>query len=274
MEHRKDPLVIGATGGSGTRVFSKIARDAGIHMGWKVDDQEDALAFSSFYTAHLPAYLESGGDPRLERDFADAVSQHLQLLEAPDQPWGVKNPRSMLLLPFWHERYPDLRFVHVVRNGLDIAYSPNQNQPEKYAAIAGIDAELPVPVRAIRFWQWANLRVADYGEQRLGERYVRIRHEDLCDAPEATIARLLGFLGRDGDDEALRAGVAEVSRPPTLERWREHPPEEIGGLASDGREALERFGYWTSELDEAVGQAGSVRHRLRTGLRRVARSGT
>ena len=110
-EFRDDPLVIGATGGSGTRVFAKIARDAGFHMGWKVDDQDDAKAFSRFLTHQIPAWIRHDGSLPAQRrreadeEFFTSVRTHLQVLPDPGQAWGAKNPRSMLMLPFWHEQH-------------------------------------------------------------------------------------------------------------------------------------------------------------------------
>ena len=85
-----------------------------------------------------------------------------------------------------------------------------------------------------------NLEAADTGEAELGERYLRIRFEDLCAEPEPVIARVLDFLELEGD----AAGYAqEVEPPPTIGRWRESDPELIGELERIASPALERFGY-------------------------------
>ncbi|BCW93430.1 MAG: hypothetical protein KatS3mg007_1324 [Thermoanaerobaculum sp.] len=46
--------------------------------------------------------------------------------------WGWKEPRSIYLLPFWNELMPSLRFIHVIRDGRDMAFSANQNQLRKH----------------------------------------------------------------------------------------------------------------------------------------------
>lgn len=43
------PLVIGATGGSGTRVVARICRRAGYDLGKDLNEAEDALPFASFH---------------------------------------------------------------------------------------------------------------------------------------------------------------------------------------------------------------------------------
>jgi len=246
---RDDPLLIGALGGSGTRVFSKIARHAGIHMGAHVDGHEDAKPFSSFYRENARRYLEQGRrftpEQRAEVDAAldERVRRHLERLRDPDRRWGVKNPRSMLLLPYWHERFPGLRFLHVVRHGLDMAYSDNDNQLRKYGdVVLGDGVETSSPERALLYWQEANRVAADYGERELGDRYARVRLEELCEDPRATVRRLFDFFA-PADDSGYEAAVAEVGRPGTIGRWREHPAERNARLAELGREGLARFGY-------------------------------
>jgi len=253
---REDPLLIGALGGSGTRVFSRIARHAGLFMGSEVDGHEDAKPFSDLYRRHARSFLEHGQTfPPPERVRADALlderlARHLADLPSPDHPWGVKNPRSMLLLPYWHERFPRLRFLHVVRHGLDMAYSGNDNQLRKYGDLVigdGVDRTATrrhdeTPRRALLYWAHANAAAADFGERRLGEHYCRVRLEDLCDEPEATVRRLFEFLGA-ARSQALADAVAEVGRPRTLGRWRAEPAQASAELARVAPEALARFGY-------------------------------
>jgi hypothetical protein len=38
-------------------------------------------------------------------------------------PWGWKEPRTTLLLPFWQELVPDLRYVICIRNPIEVAHS-------------------------------------------------------------------------------------------------------------------------------------------------------
>jgi len=42
--------------------------------------------------------------------------------------WGWKEPNSYLLLDHYPEVFPGFRYIHVIRHGLDMAFSKNQNQ--------------------------------------------------------------------------------------------------------------------------------------------------
>ena len=55
-----------------------------------------------------------------------------QHAEADGRPWGWKEPRSVYLLPFLAAELPGLRFLHVVRDGRDMAFSENQVQLRKH----------------------------------------------------------------------------------------------------------------------------------------------
>jgi hypothetical protein len=247
MNARQDPVVIGAVGGSGTRVFTKILRHAGLFMGKHVDDQGDSQPVSAFYSEFASEYLARNGE--LEEERSDRLSgrleaclqEHLDGIPEPDHPWGVKNSRSILMLPFWHDCFPGMRFLHVLRDGRDMAYSAQQNQVRRHGkALLGPDMSRPAPERAMLWWAQVNGAAADYGEATLGERYLRIRLEDLCGRPKRTVKALFAFVGSTGQ---TKEAVAEVRRPQSLGRWRERPQEEVAQLEALGRNALERFGY-------------------------------
>ena len=175
----------------------------------------------------------------MRSDFGRLLERHLA--QGHGGPWGWKAPPSIFLLPFFARVLPGMRFVHVLRDGRDIAFSRNQNQPRRYgAALLGPDAELASPAGAIRLWTQANLTAAQFGERELGERYLQIRFEDVCSDPQPVIARLLAFLELAGDPAAL---AAEVQAPPTLGRWRQQDAALVAELEEIARPALERFGY-------------------------------
>src|SRR5205085_1459924 len=100
------------------------------------------------------------------------LRHHLATLNGEAVAWGWKEPRSIYLLPFYRRRMPDLRFLHVVRDGRDMALSSNQNQLRKHGAmlLAPEELELPPPVQSITLWSRINLQATAFGEQVLGER--------------------------------------------------------------------------------------------------------
>jgi hypothetical protein len=246
------PLVIGATGGSGTRVVARIARHAGYDLGRHVNSAEDALEFYSFHDKWINRYVGAerhGGrlpDAQLERmklEFQSALDRH-RPSDSQTTHWGWKAPRTIYFLSFLSGQFPDLKFIHVIRDGRDMALSRNQNQLDKHGA-----AVLTLPERLLRsrversllLWKRVNLRAAEFGESKLHPNYLRVRFEDLCEKPVETTAHIINFLGARIHPESIAR--AEISPPSTLQRWRTYPPELIAKLERVGADSLREFGY-------------------------------
>jgi hypothetical protein len=237
------PLVIGGTGGSGTRVIAQIVQATGRFMGAKVTDYTlDAVPLARFDWAHGRDILSGRATASSVAAFRRALARHLSGHD-PQRPWGWKHPHSYLLLPFLAEHCPELLFVHVIRDGRDIALSGNQNQVGHYGDIALGPAE-PSPARSLRYWAWANTRSADEGSRLLGERYLLLRLEDLCADPESEVPRLLRFARYTGP-EPYSAITRLITLPPTIGRWRTSALADASASDRDvtASDALKRFGY-------------------------------
>jgi hypothetical protein len=246
------PLIIGATGGSGTRVIARIARHASYDLGRNVNSAEDALEFYSFHDKWINRLvgaerkglrLTAGELERMRSEFQSALNRH-RSSDSQTMHWGWKAPRSVYLLPFLHGQFPNLKFIHVIRDGRDMALSGNQNQLNKHgAAVLGWSERLfrSKPERSILLWERVNLHAAEFGESKLHQDYLRVRFEDLCEKPVETTAHVIKFLGARNDPEAVAR--AEISPPSTLQRWRTYPPALIAKLEQLGGDSLRKFGY-------------------------------
>jgi hypothetical protein len=247
------PLVIGATGGSGTRVIARIAKLAGYNLGANVNSAEDALEFYSFHDKwinQIASAERSGGtltpwqSARVKEDFYGALARHIPEPERRTILWGWKAPRSIYLFPFLHGECPKLKFIHLLRDGRDMALSSNQNQLRKHGAAVLTWRERlfnSTPVRSILLWQKINLRAADFGESRIPENYLRVRFEDLCGAPLDTVKRIVNFLEAPIDPEPIAR--TEITPPKSLGRWRDCSPQVIAKLQRAAAAGLGKFGY-------------------------------
>jgi hypothetical protein len=173
-------------------------------------------------------------------DLGAVLSEHGGPIDDHPRRWGWKEPRSIYLLPFLHRHLPGLRFLHVVRDGRDMALSQNQNQLRKHGDAAPVPRNLPLPGRSIALWSWVNLAATSYGEEHLGARYLRIRFEDLCADPVRRTAAILEFAELDGDAEVL---AREVAPPASLGRWQQADPATLTALEEAGAPGLVALGY-------------------------------
>jgi hypothetical protein len=237
----------------------RVLADAGLYMGLASDLNHagDAMNFEPFLDRYINPILEHTRrlDYRLEdlpvamvheirSEFAGVLSRHLMTRPAGVRNWGWKNPRSMYLLPLIQTQFPRFKFIHVVRDGRDMAVSGNQNQYMKhYAAAFGED--LPGDDNAFasfRLWCKVNGDVAGYGRDVLGSRYLRVRLEDYVEKPAVEIARILTFVGIKGKDSSDLAAV--VQRPDSLGRWRrELAPDKAADMQAVSDGILDLFGY-------------------------------
>lgn len=243
--------MIGATGGSGTRIVARIVREAGLFIGTDRNDYEDALPLGAYSDRWINEYVASSAQGGLPDELRRQMAGELERVLAghrSDQPpdaraWGWKEPRSIYYLPFLHGEMPRLRFLHFIRDGRDMAFSENQQQLSKHgeAALSAVEARRRRPVRSIALWTRVNEQAADYGESRMGDRYLCVRFEDLCRDSVATLGRIFGFFGIEGDAERAAAAVRD---PGSIGRWQKgHRKKTIEELHEVAEPALARFGY-------------------------------
>ncbi len=246
-----EPRVIGATGGSGTRVVGRIVRAGGMYIGTNLNDYQDALDLAGFSDRWINGFVETGlaglapgTRDDMAADLSAALEAHRRDLPADALAWGWKEPRSIYLISFFDAAMPRFRFLHFMRDGRDMAFSDNQQQLRKHgdAVLPGRAWRKVTPARSIALWSHVNSQAADFGEQVLGDRYLRVRFEDLCSEPVATVQKLYDFFGLRGD---IEAAAAEVRPPDTLGRWQERSDKTLAELHEIAAPALTRFGYLT-----------------------------
>jgi len=244
------PVVIGAVGGSGTRVVARVVRAAGVFMGTELNDSEDALPFAPFHDRWISRFVSAKGkmpddvQREMTGQFLACVERHRRRIPDQRAAWGWKGPRTIYLLPFIHQLHPAMKFIHVVRDGRDMAFSSNMNQVRKHgAAVLGDgSAGFPEPARAAALWRTVNLTTADYGEARLGPRYLRVKFETLCQDPKETIGHIQAFVGRP-EPANLQALIEEIKAPASIGRWRSQDAMLVNAVLEQAAPALERLGY-------------------------------
>ena len=98
------PSIMGATGGSGTRVVARVARRAGLFIGTNLNPAEDALEIAAYYDRWINPYIQQthgwGADVEAEMraELGPLLERHRE--GADGRAWGWKEPRSIFLVPF------------------------------------------------------------------------------------------------------------------------------------------------------------------------------
>jgi hypothetical protein len=124
------------------------------------------------------------------------LNVHRRGIPSPDAPWGWKNPRNMWLIPFLADRFPKMRFVHVIRDARDMMLSENRYFLRQHGYwILGPDWWRNPLAAQLELWWMGNKRAVEFGQQYLDDRYHMLCYEELCQKPAETVTRLLEFLG-------------------------------------------------------------------------------
>jgi hypothetical protein len=274
---RPAPIAIGGVGGSGTRVVAECLRSLGVFMGTDLNPMNDTLWFTLLFarqeildatdaefellTRSLAAGLQ-GGQPlpahALARIAALADRDRLQvsadwlrmrassLAAATSAPphggaWGWKEPNTHLVIERLWQHLPSLRYVHVIRHGLDMALSTNQNQLRFWGQRAlGYEGDV-TPARSLAYWCWAQRRMERILRPNRGRMYW-LDYDALCREPERTLAPLLDFLGFDAQDAGA---LAALVHPPKVPRHASTPlevfsPDDVAYVESLGYPVVSR----------------------------------
>ncbi len=144
--------------------------------------------------------------------------------------WGWKEPNSHVYLEYLAEYFKHLKYIHTIRNGLDMAFSGNQQQLYNWGPLYGIslpEDESGLPGASLRFWVSANQRAFEIGH-RLGENsFLVVNYDRLCTSPGMEIKRIISFLNLDGTPVPFSRLCSIPSVPKTMGRFRGHNLEQF-----------------------------------------------
>jgi hypothetical protein len=138
-------------------------------------------------------------------------------------PWGWKEPNSHVYVDFIGGHFADARYVHVIRHGLDMAFSANQWQVRTWGWLFGITAaavDVVDPATSLDYWIMANRRAIDTAKQLFGPKFLLVNYDELCADSVRGAQRIATFV--DGELSPSQAAVIreQVGSRQTAGRWR------------------------------------------------------
>lgn len=131
--------------------------------------------------------------------------------------WGWKEPNTQVFLPWLARAIPDLRYVQVVRSGLDMAFSQNQNQVRnwgrsRFGLDLGTRQDRIAPALVLDYWIVSNRDAVTQGRTHLKDRFFLLNYDELCDTPKPVLERLFDFLAITADASGFADRIAPRSR--------------------------------------------------------------
>ncbi len=245
------PVILLGMHRSGTSLMARLLRDVGIHMGsWLSRDAEavffqrlnrriygavhvkwgyvdplvEAMGSEQFIELHTNAILKAFLKDRyiLRRDVGIAQFFGREVWDAlcrgEDITWGWKDPRTTLTFPIWARIFPQARWVHVVRNGIDVAISTHRRSKKQQRKLRNRFFRIdycPITLDfgyCFRLWETYVSFVLDHKYLIPPDQYYEMRYEDLLAEPQVQLRRLLAFLDYRVEDEVLLAACERINR--------------------------------------------------------------
>lgn len=158
------------------------------------------------------------------------------------QGWGWKSPPAMHRLKELGSFYQNLKYVHVMRNGLDMAYSGNQRQFKQWAPFYGIQVNNDTyeVSQYIDFWIQVNQSVLEQAQKYLPNRFYVLNFEKLCDQPRDEIEKLFDFLELPPDRERVTECAKLVRPPSSRKRYQNH---DLTSVQTSQLHVLKQMGF-------------------------------
>jgi len=244
-------LSIGGIGGSGTRVVAEIFSKIGFFMGYDINESNDTLLFTLLFkrediltcsdnelrycwelhqkimqtTTPLSSdeitYLEKLTLTNRPLHDKEWLGQRLNFISKRESHslWGWKEPNTHIVIENLLKMQANLRFVYVYRNGLDMAYSSNQNQL-KFWGRYFLPAEncSITPKNSLKYWCITHKKI-----QRLRtlfpDRIYMLDFDLLCTDTTFVLEKIENFIGYQGTLEPFKN---LVKKPVSLGRYKQH----------------------------------------------------
>lgn len=253
------PISIGGVGGSGTRVVASILAQLGYYLGSDLNNSNDNEWYTFLFKRR--SVLDNSGDQieNLARIFFSAMSGQVDkdpetirtiedlaakenrefspawLYERSDSlrtalrrggpfvRWSWKEPNTHVLIDKLAVHMPKLRYIHVIRDGRDLAFGSNKNQlrywPDLLFGMTDFDSDAPAAL--IHYWRLVNERIAQFREDRVLP-ILEVGLECLCESPTEQILAIAAFCGvAISKQQAHDIGAQEVRMQPGIYRHRD-----------------------------------------------------
>jgi Sulfotransferase family len=199
------------------------------------------------YRTKVLAECRDGGD------FLRITMEEIAKRQQADR-WAVYDPDNVLYMSRIKAEIPDALFVHIIRDGRDIAVSLKQMggfRPFPW------DRQQKGLLPTAMFWEWMVRKGRENG-RRIPADYYEIHYEELVKEPRTALDKLGRFLGQDLDYDRIRqSGVGRVRDSNSsfrgeglqatvnpVARWKQRLSEpEIAGLEAAIGDLLEELGY-------------------------------
>jgi hypothetical protein len=252
------PIFIGGAARSGTTLMRLILDShpricCGTELKALPTIADMYLSFTGELRPIMRSYSNTTSDVQDQfRAFIEGLVENFRRAEGKPR-WAEKTPHNVRCMVPLGEIFPEARFIHMVRDGRDVACSlvtKDWPDPQTGRKLEIVDTM----TGAARYWRnfvMAGRRQAE--DPRLTGRVLEVRYEALATDTAATMRQVLAFLGEEWDDAVLSHHTKE--RPGELVE-----ASTLQGLQPVNQAALGRWEHDMTPEDKAAfkAEAGSL----------------
>lgn len=151
--------------------------------------------------------------------------------------WGGKTPDYSIYARELHELFPDAKFIHMIRDGRDVALS-----------LYRCDFGPKSPIQGARHWATRAKTLIDYGRTLPEETYMELRYEHLVQNPEDAFERIINFIEYEGDRRAIcdrfNAEIHGRVKRDNFFKWKKNMSDyQVRAFEKEGGSLLEELDY-------------------------------
>lgn len=179
--------------------------------------------------------------------FEKAVYNYYQRLARPRTDWGWKFPETYLIAPLVYETFPRARFIHLIRDGRDIAFMNHLTDDPTRKVGRKILKRLnamnkPNHIRTALSWKF-QVESFDYFKQKLArEQLLELTFENLCTRPHESANDLCDFLNISINKQCEAYLNSEINTA-KLKQYQENDPDQVTEVEHFIKDTLRRYGY-------------------------------
>lgn len=284
MNSKKNIYAIGGLGGSGTRAVAEILAQAGVFIGDDINVSNDNLTFTrlfkdpdwyakanqkevgkrltafrdfmefdkitvrdygELYAAAKKNKLQPAGRDYYKRIFSMLTDKkQLDPSNAKRKNWAWKEPNTQIYTKEILAQFDELKYIHVLRHGLDMAFSRNMQQLKNWGWKYGIqvgknDSDSDKYRKQLDYWT-ATTQETKRLKEIYPDRVYIVNFGALCANPVRTIDQLFSFCNIELDRERMKD---IYSIPQISQSFNRYKKADLSVFSPDQLETVKSLGF-------------------------------
>ena len=158
--------------------------------------------------------------------------------------WAWKEPNTQIYVREILNHFQGLKYIHVLRHGLDMAFSNNLQQLKNWGWKYGIkiskdDNQETLILKQLDYWNATTKEILQLKEEYNDQIFI-VNFGELCMNPKRGVDHLLSFCDIEPSSDALE-DIYEIPRfTPSINRYRRY---DISRFSKDQLEIIKAMGF-------------------------------